>query len=796
MADEFNLVRDIPASAATVDIVPQLPSAVTPAWDLAPREPHLYDYLLILRKHQWLILSFMLAVVTIVSIATFRMRPVYVATTRIELGRENANILPFQGTDSYDYMLDLENYIETQSKILTSETLALQTIRSGVLTGVGGPDSQSDAIATGSLANQKRPAELGPFLGSLAVKRVPNSRLMDISYEANSPELAAQVVNAHIRNFIDQNRRSHYDATTSATTWLTDQLDELKIKVKNSEDARLDYERKNQIWEVDDKQNITTQRLSELNRQLIDAQSDRMKKQSMYDFARQGDVDIVPQIRDSASVQDLLKRRTDLNGQYTEALAQYGPNFPKVQRLQSQVKEIDQNLEREKKAVVARLGSEYHEAQQREELLSRTLEQQKSEANVMSERMVQYNILKRDAEADKALYDGLLTKLKEAGISSALQSSNIRIVDPAMIPSTPARPAKMRNVTLAFLVGLVGGTFLAFLREYMDNTVKTPDDIETLSHLPSLAVVPAFQDSEGDAPRRRSLKDSLRNGHSRHVELVAQHLPKSQMSEAFRALRTALLLSQAGHPPQVILVTSALPREGKTTAAANLAVTLAQLGDRTLLIDADLRKPGVGRLLNLNGNKYAGLSSYLAGVSSLDLVTVQHPAIPNLSAIPTGPLPPNPADLLSSHRLADALAELRTKFKFIVIDTPPVMAATDAVILSVKADGVIMVVRSGETPKEAFSRTRDLLMSVKCRLLGVVLNAVDSSAPDYYYSYRYYPYSYGYGPQDSSSDSHSGDGDGDSDGDAQEPETAFAGAAAAHGSRHGRRERDDDIQQL
>jgi capsular exopolysaccharide synthesis family protein len=241
---------------------------------------------------------------------------------------------------------------------------------------------------------------------------------------------------------------------------------------------------------------------------------------------------------------------------------------------------------------------------------------------------------------------------------------------------------------------------------------------------------------------------------------------------------------------QVILVTSALPREGKTTAAANLAVTLAQLGDRTLLIDADLRKPGVGRLLNLNGSKYAGLSSYLAGVSSLDLVTVQHPAIPNLSAIPTGPLPPNPADLLSSHRFADALAELRTKFKFIVIDTPPVMAATDAVILSVKADGVVMVVRSGETPKEAFTRTRELLLSVKCRLLGVVLNAVDSSAPDYYYSYRYYPYSYGYGAKDSAPDAHSSDSDGD-EGDA---ETAFAGAA--HGSHHHHREREDDIQQL
>jgi capsular exopolysaccharide synthesis family protein len=781
MRDDFKMISRDDPSNGVVDVVSQ---AVRPAFELSPREPHLYDYLLILRKHQWLIVSFMLAVVTIVSIATFRMQPVYVATTRIELGRENANILPFQGTDSYDYMLDLENYIETQSKILTSETLALQTIRTGVLTGqpqFQNSDPSSEALATGSLANQKRPPELGAFLGSLSVRRVPNSRLMDISFEATSPELAAQVVNAHIRNFIDQNRRSHYDATTAATAWLTDQLDELKIKVKNSEDARLDYERKNQIWEIDDKQNLTTQRLSEISRQLIEAQGERMRKQSLFEFAKQGDADLVPQIRDSTGVQDLLRRRSELNVQYTEAINQYGPNFPKVQRLQSQLKEIDQNLDREKRAVVARLGSEYHEAQQREELLVRTLDQQKSEANLMSERMVQYNILKRDAEADKALYDGLLTKLKEAGISAALQSSNIRVVDPAMIPSYPSRPAKGRNVALAFLVGLVGGIGLAILREYMDNTVKTPDDVETLARLPSLAVVPAFEDSPGDARSRKTLGEAIGNGHSRHVELVAQHLPKSQMSEAFRALRTALLLSQAGSPPQVILVTSALPREGKTTAAANLAVTLAQLGDRTLLIDADLRKPGVGRLLNMTSGKYAGLSSYLAGVSSLELVTVQHPAIPNLSAIPTGPLPPNPADLLSSHKLADAIAELRTKFKFIVIDTPPVMAATDAVILSVQADGVLLVVRSGETPKEAFTRTRDLLVSVKCRLLGVVLNAVNSSAPDYYYSYRYYPYAYGYGPQESDASDRK-----------NQSEPAFT--PSSHG-RHDRNDQ-DDIQAL
>ncbi len=755
MADENKLVPRENGSNGVVELVPA--SARLPAFELSPREPHLYDYLLILRKHQWLILSFMLAVVTIVAIATFRMQPVYVATARVEIDRENANILPFQGADSYDYMMDLENYIETQSKILTSETLALQTIRNNALSArpeFASPNGPSEAIASGSLANQKRPPELAEFLGSLSVRRVPNSRLMDVSFESTDPQLAARIVNAHIASYIEQNFRSKYEATTQASTWLADQLGELKIRVQRSEDARIAYERQNQIWTLDDKQNITTQRLSDVNKQLTDAQSERMKKESLYQFAKAGNLDAVPEVQNNSALADLFKKRSDTASQYTDALAQYGPNFPKVQRLQAQLKEFDQTIEKEKQKILDVLESAYHEAQQREALLTNALDQQKSETNQMAGKLVEYNILKREAEANKTLYEGLMTKLKETAISAGLRSSNIRVVDPAMVPSTPARPAKTRNVALAFLVGLVGGIGLALMREYLDNTVKTPDDVETLSRLPSLAVVPEFAGTNGSGKRPGLLQGFSSNGHDKRIELVAQHLPKSQMAEAFRALRTSILLSQADHPPQVILVTSALPREGKTTAAANLAVTLAQLGDKTVLVDADLRKPGVGRLLNLAGGKYAGLSSYLAGVSSLDLVSVPHPAIPNLVAIPTGPLPPNPADLLSSQRLVEAIAELRTKFKFIVIDSPPIMAATDAVILSVQTDGVLLVVRSGETPKEAFTRTRDLLHSVKCRILGVVLNAVDSGAPDYYYSYRYYPYSYGYGPQEAAEAPH------------------------------------------
>src|SRR5229473_7698452 len=749
MAEENKLVPRENGSNGAIDLLPV--RSHLPVWELSPREPHLYDYLLILRKHQWLILSFLLAVVTIVAIATFRMQPVYVATTRIELDRENANILPFQGTDPYEAIMDQDNYIETQSKILTSETLALQTIRINGLSArpeFSSPNGPSDAIAIGSLANQKRPPELAEFLGSLTVKRVPNSRLMDVSFESTDPQLAARIANAHISSYIEQNFRSKYEATTRASTWLTDQLTELKVRVQKAEDARIAYERQNQIWTLDDKQNITSQRLGDINKQLTDAQSERMKKESLYEFAKSGNLDAVPQVQSNTVLTELFKKRGEVSSEYTDALNQYGPNFPKVQRLQAQLKDYDRNIEKEKKNILDVLESDYREAQQRESILVQALDQQKTETNQMAEKLVEYNILKREAEANKTLYEGLMTKLKETAISQGLRSSNIRVVDPAMIPSAPARPAKGRNLALGFLVGLVGGIGLALLREYLDNTVKTPDDIETLARLPSLAVVPQFTGSNGHAKKRGLLQGPAANGHEMRIELAAQHLPKSQMSESFRALRTSILLSLADHPPQVILVTSALPREGKTTAAANLAVTLAQLGDSTVIVDADLRKPGIRRLLNLGDGKYAGLSSYLAGVSSLDLVSVPHPTIPNLVAIPTGPLPPNPADLLSSYKLADGIAELRTKFKFIVIDSPPIMAATDAVILSVQTDGVLLVVRSGETPKEAFTRTCDLLLSVKCHLLGVVLNAVDPTAPDYYYSYRYYPYSQGYGPQE------------------------------------------------
>jgi len=737
-------LRDRKATEA-LSVIPA-PSVLS--WEQVPREPHLLDYVIILRKHQWMILTFFLTVVTIVTIASFKMKPIFVASARVEVDKESQNMSPFPDSNSYDEFMDMENYLETQSKILQSETLALQTIKSLSLERYPefGGSSNAPAFAHSGVA-AKRPAILGAFLGRLSVKRVPNSRLIEVTFEAEDPQLAAQIVNTHLQNYVEQNFRSKYDATIQASNWLSSELEELRIKVEKSENARIAYERANQIWQIDEKQDIATSKLSDLSKAVTEAQTDEAEKEAFYRMAASGNIDALPVAHGSEVITELRKRKSDIDEQYAEAVNQYGPNFPKVLRIAAQQKEVDDDLDRARKTLLESVQEDYTTSRNRVQLLQEALDKQKAEANDQAEKLVQYHILQHDAESNKQLYDGLLQKLKEASITAGLRSSNIRVVDPALAPASPSRPQKARNILLAVLMGLVGGVGLALFREYLDNTVKSPDDIEALTGLPSLAVVPSLPGMNAPTGRlsRLAREASTAAGLGARVELLSYVQPKSQISEAFRALRTSLLLSQADHPPQVILVTSALPREGKTTAAVNLAVTLAQLGDRTLLVDSDLRKPGIRRALNLAIGKDVGLSSYLAGVTSLEEATIQHPTITNLSALTTGPVPPSPADLLSSHRMREAIAELRRRFKFIVIDSPPVMAATDAVILSALTDGVLLVVRSGETPKEAFTRTRDLLAAVKCRLLGVVLNAVDSNAPDYYYSYRYYPYAYGYG---------------------------------------------------
>src|SRR5271166_5927546 len=296
------------------------------ALDLMPREPHLLDYVLVLRKHSWLMAFFLLAVVSIVTIATFRMQPVYEATARVEVDRDTPNAFRFNESDQGDVYEDSEDYIVTQSKVLQSETLAMQTVRSMGLDRLpqfgGRPGKPEKAEPAGSDASLMRPPALGAFLGGLSVKRVPNSRLLDVTFESTDPALAARVVNAHLNNFIEQNFRSRFDAATQASNWMAGQLNEMKIKVENAEDARLEYERDNQIWTIDEKSDISTQKLGEIEKELTEAQAERINKEAVYQLAQSGNYDAIAAVRDSVVIQDILKQQTTLSAQYTDAVSQ------------------------------------------------------------------------------------------------------------------------------------------------------------------------------------------------------------------------------------------------------------------------------------------------------------------------------------------------------------------------------------------------------------------------------------------------------------------------------------------
>jgi polysaccharide biosynthesis transport protein len=365
-------------------------------------------------------------------------------------------------------------------------------------------------------------------------------------------------------------------------------------------------------------------------------------------------------------------------------------------------------------------------------MLRAALEEQKQQDNKLNESAIEYSLLKRDFETNRTLYEGLLQKLKEAGVTAGLRSNNIRPVDIARTPSAPAEPNIPRNLAFAFVLGLSSGIGLAFLLEGLDNTVRTPEQAQAISGLPSLGMIPLGSKISVESGAKQGL---IVASSKEPVELITQARPQSQMAESYRALRTSLLLTSLGAPPKVILITSALPREGKTTTSVNTAIVLAQKGTRVLLIDADLRRPSIHKALGLGPR--AGLSNVLTGGATAQQATVRSPILPNLFVLPAGTPPPNPAELMASQQMFDLIAELREQYDHIVIDTPPTLSVTDAVVLSTRSDAVVLVIRSSQTTKPALRRTRDILAQVNARVAGVLLNAVNLDSPDYSYYYEY-----------------------------------------------------------
>ena len=701
----------------------------------------LFDYWRVLVKHRWVFFSavvFMLAAAALVSL---RSTPMYRATGQIVIDKDNTNPLGLKdgnatsGNGADSLSVDLA----TQVRILKSNLIAQLALHKLQLRGqladpVNVAGSRSSGVLTGppEISKEQQDNLVRAFQAALEVTSIPDTRVVQIAFVSKSPRTAADAANAMIEAYIEQNLKSHFDATTQAAEWLTKQLSDLQIKTEISEQKLVRYQKEHGIVGTDEKQNIITSKLEDLNKELTQAEADRIQKQAFYDSTISGDPEAVNAVGQDMLLTTLRTQQAQLRAELAQASVQMGSAYPKIVEIRNQLQQLDDAIDQELRKTSNRIHNDYLAALGREKILQKAFDKQKEDASQLNQNAIEYYLLKRDADSNRQLYDSLMQNLKQAGLLAGLSSSNVHIVDSATVPPGPFTPDIPRNMEIGLLIGLTSGVALAFVFEGLDSSVRTPDQAEAITFLPSLAVVPLANKAQlvGSTKRRRL------DSHSENVNetaLLAYTRPRSQVAEAYRGLRTSILLSLPDAPPKIILVTSPLPQDGKSTTSINTAIVLAQEGRRVLLVDADLRRPAICKALGIQSSE--GLTTVLAGYRTSESLILPSPHLPNLFVLPAGLVSPRPSEMLSSEHMKRLLTQWRQMFDHVIIDSPPVLAVTDAVRLSVEADAVLMVVRSSQTTKAALRRASIMLGQVKARMLGVVVNALDLRSADRYYYY-------------------------------------------------------------
>lgn len=730
--------------------------------DVSPEEsPRLLDYWHVILKRRWAVLTCLLIVFTTVAIGTFKQKPIYAGRILVEINPEEPQVLSFQQIAQPGPSWDLQSYRETQYKILKSRSLSERVVRDlrlyqypefyqsrsflGLVTkdpekipstsDPNPPDPNSEAYGN-SVAN---------FMRAVAVNPVERSNLVEVTFYSQNASLAARIANQLGEDYIDQNLQVKWDEALKASEWLSGRLVELKAKLKTSEDALQAYAAKNSILFIQNAVNAQAQsmanaRLEQLEEEYTKAQADRAQKEAEYSLVETGKVQDLPGILDNRLIQTLEQTLSDLRRQYSELTATVKPGYPKAVALKKQIDTLQANVDHQKQALTQNIAQQYDAALVREKYLNKLISQQESLVDVVSQKTIQYNILKRDVDTNRSLYDGVLQRMKEAQVAAGLNSSNIMVVDPAQVPKGPAKPRIILNLAFGFILGLSLGVGLAFFQEYLDNTLKTPDEVEFLLRLPSLGLIPSVHLNGSSKSLERGLT-TIGNGSKGFYGLALQKDPTAV--EAFRSLRTSILLS--AHPiPKVLLVTSALPGEGKTTTTVNLAATLASLGSSVLIVDCDMRRPACHRAAGVRNSP--GFVQCLTRRVQLSEAILPVSGVPNLSIIPCGPIPPNPAEVLSSPLTAELLKRLHTDFEYVLVDSPPILSVADSRILATVTDAVVLVTRAYETPYDVVRRARGLLYGAGARILGVALNDVQIHKSNYGGKYGYYQqYGYGYG---------------------------------------------------
>src|SRR5581483_1906711 len=608
------------------------------------------------------------------------------------------------------------------------------------------------------------PAEserLSPYVAvldeNLSASPLEETRMLVISYRHTDPVLAAQVANAAARIFINRTFQNKTEKFTNASTWLDDSTRKLRAQFEQAEQALANYSRDNGIFTIEGKsnENLATTKLAKMHDELTRAETDRLLKQSLYEEVKEGRVERLPEAFANQKTNNLQGRLDDLNTMAAQLSAKYGPENPKMIELEAQIKATEEQIAVSRQKLEEKLKADYERAVRDEESLRQAFNRAKSEAVNQNQASIQYSLLKQAVETNKAIYTDFLQKQSQAKIEVAEQHSNMRVIDPAVAPLSPVGPKRLRTILFSLFLSLLAGVGLALVVEFFDNSIRNVEDISRYAQMPLLAVIPTIStkasrlvaagsgikklvNSAAAAEEKMKSEAGLdQPGGGPSIAPIVAFVRHSTVSEAYRMLRTSVMLSTAGGPPKTILFTSGQPSEGKTTTTVNTAIALARQGSSVIIVDADLRRPMIHRLFNVESRQ--GLSTYLSRDAELDTL-IQKLPVDNLSLLPCGPIPPNPAELVGSEKMKTLLQELSKRYDHVLVDSPPVVHVTDPVVLSTMVDGVILVVCGGKTTRQVVRRVRQELASVNARTIGVVLNNVDVRREGYddYYYYRYH----------------------------------------------------------
>jgi capsular exopolysaccharide synthesis family protein len=734
-----------------------------------PQEIDLREYWERLRRRKGTVLSVTLGVFLLGAFWTFIQKPSYTAKAQLLIESE-PNILSFQQVLQIESMQD--DFYQTQYKLLGGRGLADTVIERLKLYEnpefVGNPERRKEPIDPTD--HVFREGLIDNFLGRLSVRPVRLTRLVDVSFDAREPKLAADCVNELSAAFIDLNINMKYAATEQATTFLAEQIKTLQGEIEEKSRQLQGLEAEANIVALSDNETTVIDTLTQLNKALTEAQIERSQKEATWNGLKNVSPDYVPDAFTNPLIQKLREDYVRLKRETEKMEERFQPDYPELQRMKVETESARKSLEAETQNLVKGAYSEYQTSLNRERSLETEFNEQKNAALQMNSSAVLYNGLKVEIQNKKTVLDSLLRRESETGVEArlkGLRTSNIRVVDRARVPVRPSSPNKKRNLILALILGLGGGVGLAFLFDFLDNSVKTSEDVERYGGLPTLGVVPKFtlegasksyaygrrlkgRDKEparleagagaagasagaaSAGPFVAAVEASNRPG---MIELVPHHFPNSRLAESYRSIRTALLLSSADRPVKTIAVTSAMPGEGKTVSVANLGITLAQSGRTVLVVDADLRRPRQHRLFKIK-NTY-GLTTYLTDSVPIKDV-IKSTEIPNLFVVNAGPVPPNPAELLGSEKMGRFIKMMAEESDFVLFDLPPMLEISDALVLGAKVDGVVLIVQGDKTSREALKKAREKLDLLKVRTIGVIINNVTAPKHGAYYYKDYY----------------------------------------------------------